>query len=169
MGKVDMKKWKVGILTVSDKGSRGEREDKSGSLLNELVQDMGGEVVTYTVAPDEQKTIEMLLKQYADEITCDLIITTGGTGIAERDWTPEATKSIIEKEVPGLPELMRTATYTKTKFSSLTRGTAGIRGKSLIINLPGSPKAVRECFEAIVEVLPHALELLQGNTEHSKG
>lgn len=164
---MEMKRWQVGILTVSDKGSKGERQDQSGFLLHELVRQNGGQVIAYTVVPDEQMAIQTFLKQFADEITCDLILTTGGTGISERDQTPEATKSILDKEIPGLPELMRTSTYIKTKYSSLSRATAGIRGKSLIINLPGSPKAVKECFDAIVEVLPHALELLNGKTEHA--
>lgn len=161
-----MAKWKVGILTASDKGSIGEREDKSGVLLHELVKQIDGEVIAYHVIPDDQKTIEEYLIKLSDIVKCDLIFTTGGTGFAARDVTPEATKSVIHKEVPGLPEKMRATTLANTKFAILSRAMAGIRGASLIINLPGSSKGVEECFQSIEDVLPHALQILHGNTEH---
>ncbi|HJV45210.1 MAG TPA: molybdopterin adenylyltransferase [Bacillota bacterium] len=162
-----MSKWKVGVLTASDKGSKGERVDLSGELLKSLVEEIKGEVIQYHVIPDEQTIIENYLIQLSDQDQCQLILTTGGTGFAARDITPEATKAVIQKEVPGIPEKMRAASLVKTKYAILSRATAGIRGNTLIINLPGSPKAVRECFEAIVDVLPHALQLLQNNIEHN--
>ncbi|WP_134704130.1 molybdenum cofactor biosynthesis protein B [Ammoniphilus sp. YIM 78166] len=161
-----MARWKVGVLTASDKGSVGEREDKSGELLKELVRRIDGEVTEYQVIPDDQSTIEEHLILFADMKRCDLILTTGGTGFSPRDVTPEATKAVIHREVPGLPERMRAATLANTKFAVLSRAMAGLRGKTLIINFPGSPKGVKECFEVIEEVLPHALQILIGNTEH---
>lgn len=161
-----MAKWKVGVLTASDKGSVGEREDKSGALLKELVLRIDGEVTEYHVIPDDQGTIEKHLILLSDDKNCDLILTTGGTGFSPRDVTPEATKAVIHREAPGLPERMRAATLANTKFAVLSRATAGIRGKTLIINFPGSPKGVKECFEVIEEILPHALQILTGNTEH---
>lgn len=161
--------WKVGIITASDKGSQGEREDKSGRILQELVAGIQGQIISYEVIPDEQTIIEQKLIQYCDEIGCELVLTTGGTGFAARDVTPEATKVVIQKEVPGLPERMRAATLANTKFAVLSRATAGIRGNTLIINFPGSPKGVKECFESIQDVLPHALQILRGNTEHEGG
>ena len=161
-----MEKWRVGILTASDKGSIGEREDKSGELLKELVSKINAEVVEYHIIPDDQKTIEEYLVKLADITQCHLILTTGGTGLAARDVTPEATKAVIHREAPGIPELMRSATLTKTKYAVLSRATAGMRGVSLIVNLPGSVKGAVECFEAIADVLPHAMKLLAGDTEH---
>lgn len=161
-----MTKWKVGIVTASDKGSTGERKDQSGALLHELVAEMNGEVVVYEVIPDDQQVIQECLIEMADIRKCDLIFTTGGTGFSARDVTPEATKAVIHKEAPGLPERMRAATLVNTKYAILSRATAGIRGSSLIINFPGSAKGVKECFEAIRDVLPHALQILRGNTEH---
>jgi molybdopterin adenylyltransferase len=158
--------WKIGILTASDKGSIGEREDLSGTLLQSLVEQIDGEVAHYHIIPDEQKVIEQYLIELVDQHHCHLIFTTGGTGFAARDVTPEATKAVIHKEVPGIPEKMRAATESKTKFAILSRSAAGIRGNTLIINLPGSPKGVGECFEAISPVIPHALQLLQKNSDH---
>lgn len=161
--------WKVGVLTVSDKGSQGEREDKSGAALRELTQAIHGQVVAYEVVPDDRQVIEEKLIEWSDEARCDLILTTGGTGFGARDVTPEATKAVIDKEAPGLGERMRAATLAKTKFAILSRATAGIRGNTLIVNLPGSPKGAKECFEAIQDVLPHALQILRGNTVHGGG
>lgn len=161
-----MARWRVGILTASDKGSLGEREDKSGSLLKELIPRIDGEVAAYYVVPDDQRTIEDHLISLSDELGCDLVLTTGGTGFSPRDITPEATKAVIQREAPGLPERMRAATLANTKFAVLSRATAGIRGKTLIINFPGSTKGVKECFEVIEDILPHALQILTGNTEH---
>ncbi|PTX58853.1 molybdopterin adenylyltransferase [Melghirimyces profundicolus] len=154
--------WRVGILTVSDKGSRGEREDKSGEEIRRLVLRMDGEAVCREIVPDEREEIENALVRMADNKGMDLILTTGGTGLAPRDVTPEATRSVIHREVPGIAEGMRLYSLKKTKFAMLSRAVAGTRGNTLILNLPGSPKAVRECLEAVMEVLPHALETLQG-------
>ncbi|RKD27008.1 molybdenum cofactor biosynthesis protein [Ammoniphilus oxalaticus] len=161
--------WKVGVLTISDKGSRGEREDQSGVVLQELVQGINGQITAYEIIPDEQPLIEQKMIELSDQRHCELILTTGGTGFAARDVTPEATKAVIDKEAPGLAERMRAATLVHTKFAILSRATSGIRGNTLIINLPGSPKGVRECFESIQDVLPHALQILRGNTEHEGG
>jgi molybdopterin adenylyltransferase len=160
-------KWKIGILTISDTGSAGKREDLSGPVLKRLVtEELKGEVHEYHIIPDEQKVIEEYLVQLADVSKCHLICTTGGTGFAARDVTPEATRSVIDKEAPGIPERMRAFSLQQTKFAILSRAVAGIRGSCLVINFPGSPKGVKECYDAIKEILPHALQLLQGNTEH---
>ncbi|GAB7388860.1 MogA/MoaB family molybdenum cofactor biosynthesis protein [Bacillaceae bacterium] len=158
--------WKAGILTISDKGAAGEREDESGRILHKLIEEIGGRVVAYRIVPDERALIERSLLELADELGCSLVLTTGGTGFAARDVTPEATKAVIEREAPGLAETMRAATLAKTRFAMLSRATAGIRGRTLIINLPGSPKGVRECFASISDVIPHAVKLLSGDTEH---
>jgi molybdopterin adenylyltransferase len=154
----------VGIITVSDRCAKGEQEDKSGAVLKELCKDW--ELLAYQIVPDEQHQIEQTLKKLADETGCQLIFTTGGTGFAPRDVTPEATRTVIQKEAPGLCEAMRSATLKHTKFAILSRAVAGIRNHTLIINLPGSPKGVEECFAVIRPVLPHALNLLAGNTKH---
>ncbi|GIM47427.1 molybdenum cofactor biosynthesis protein [Collibacillus ludicampi] len=158
--------WKVGILTASDKGARGEREDLSAQVIREMVQDIGGQVVEYVVVPDEYSLISEHLTRLVDELGLDLILTTGGTGLGPRDVTPEATRSVIDREVPGLAEAMRAITMKKTPRAMLSRSLAGTRGQSLIINLPGSPKGVRECLEAVIDVLPHALEILRGGGDH---
>jgi molybdopterin adenylyltransferase len=154
----------VGIITVSDRCAKGEQEDKSGAVLKELCKDW--ELLAYQIVPDEQHQIEQTLIKLADETGCQLIFTTGGTGFAPRDVTPEATRTVIQKEAPGLCEAMRSATLKHTKFAILSRAVAGIRNHTLIINLPGSPKGVEECFAVIRPVLPHALNLLAGNTKH---
>jgi molybdenum cofactor synthesis domain-containing protein len=151
---------RVAILTISDKGSRGEREDKSGSTLREIVEEMGGEVLEHGIVPDERSQVESALRRMAQ--TADLVLTTGGTGIAPRDVTPEATRSVIEKEVPGITEVMRLRSVEVAPTAMLSRAVAGTLGRALIINLPGSPKAVRECFSFIKPAIPHALELLRG-------
>lgn len=161
------KPWRIGIVTVSDRSSTGEREDKSGSILKELGQQIGGNITAYKIIPDEMSKIEETLVFLADVKQCDLILTTGGTGLTARDVTPEATQSVIHKEVPGIPEAMRMETFKQTKMSILSRAVAGIRGKTLIINFPGSPKAIKECFDVIEPVLPHALQLLRGNSDHT--
>ena len=157
---------RVGVLTVSDRSARGEREDKSGPLLAELVEErLGAEVVRMDVVPDEREEIAAVLKDWADRLRLDLVLTTGGTGFAPRDVTPEATRDVIEKEAPGLAEAMRAESLKVSSHAMLSRGVAGIRGKTLIVNLPGSPKAVRENLEVILPALPHAVELLNENPE----
>jgi molybdenum cofactor synthesis domain-containing protein len=151
----------VAVLTLSDKGSKGERDDASGPLISELLHRIGAEVKSYDILPDEKDLIKEKLIQYSKEV--DLIITTGGTGLAPRDVTPDATLEIIEKEVPGIAEAMRLEGLKKTNRAMLSRAVAGVREKCLIINLPGSPKAVRESLEAIIEVIPHAVEKLKGD------
>lgn len=150
------------IITVSDKGFSGEREDTSGPLLKELLLERGHEVVLLEVVPDERGLIEERLRSLADRGGVDLVLTSGGTGPAPRDVTPEATGAVIEKEMPGVSELLRAESYKKTPHGVLSRGRSGIRGRTLIINLPGSPKAVRECLEFLDPVLPHAIELIRG-------
>lgn len=158
--------WKVGVLTVSDKVSSGERDDRGGLLLCELARRIDGEVAVHEVVPDEQPLIEAALVRFVDEIHCDLVLTTGGTGFAPRDVTPEATKAVIEKEGPGLTEMMRLETRSKTKYAALSRSVAGIRKQALIVNFPGNPKGVQECFDVLQPVLPHALALLKGENVH---
>ena len=159
---------KVAILTVSDKGSRGEREDLSGQAIREAVALMGAEIVAYRIVPDEQDQIALALMEWADGGVADIIITTGGTGIAPRDVTPEATRSVIERELPGVAEAMRAESLKKTPRAMLSRAVAGTRRGAVILNLPGSPKAVRECLEVVLPTLPHAIEMLQSRpSDHS--
>jgi len=153
---------KVGILTISDKGSRGEREDLSGKVIEEIIRKINGEVKYYQIIPDEKDIIQEELIKAVDNLHLDLILTTGGTGLGKRDVTPEATLAIIEKEVPGISEIIRSESFKKTNRAILSRGVAGIRKESLIINLPGSPKGVRESLEIILDALPHGIEILKG-------
>jgi molybdenum cofactor synthesis domain-containing protein len=159
---------KVGILTVSDKGARGEREDRSGPAIREMIEAAGGEVVRAGIVPDEQEEVRAALIAWADE-GLDLVLTTGGTGFSPRDWTPEATKSVIEREAPGLAEAMRRAGAEKTPTAILSRAVAGIRGGTLIVNLPGSEKAVRESLAVLLPVLPHAVDVLRGTASECAG
>lgn len=152
----------VGILTISDKGARGEREDLSGRVIKEIVKKIDGEVKYYRIIPDEEETIQDELVKAVDKLHLDLILTTGGTGLGKRDVTPEATLAVIEKEVPGISEIIRSESFKKTNRSILSRGVAGIRKKSLIINLPGSPKGVKESLEIILKALPHGIEIIKG-------
>lgn len=153
--------YPVGILTISTKGSQGQREDLSGPAILKIVTDnLGWQVVQTDLIPDNQAMIEQCLRDWSDEVHLALILTTGGTGFAPSDVTPEATRAVIQREAPGLAEAMRAASLAKTPHAMLTRNVAGIRGRTLIINLPGSPKAVRENLEVILPALPHAIELL---------
>lgn len=153
-----------GIITVSDKGYTGQREDKSGPALEKILKSIGGKIVRKIIVPDERKTISRALTNMTDEHCIDLILTTGGTGFAARDITPEATLDVIEKQVPGIPEAMRFISMQKTTKAMLSRAVAGIRKGSLIINLPGSPKGAAECLEAVLPALPHGILILQGKT-----
>lgn len=153
----------VAVLTLSDKGSKGEREDLAGPLIREMITGMGATVEYYEVIPDEKDLIKEKLMDYSKKV--DLVLTTGGTGLSPRDVTPEATLEVIDKEIPGIAETMRSAGLEKTKRAMLSRAVAGVRGNTLIINMPGSPKAVKEGLEAIMDVLPHAIEKIKGSTE----
>lgn len=153
-------KYKVAIITISDKGSKGEREDLSGKVIREIVATWA-DVISYKIVPDEKDQIKKAMIEQLDKV--DLILTNGGTGLAPRDVTPEATLEVIEKEVPGITEIMRLTGFQKTKTAILSRAVAGIKGRTLIINLPGSPKAVKESIEIIMDALPHAIDKLKGD------
>jgi molybdopterin adenylyltransferase len=150
------------VITASDACSRGEREDKSGELLVELLTALGAHIVAKEILPDDLEPLADKLRTYADRGDVNLIVTTGGTGFAFRDNTPEATLRVIEREAPGLAEAMRIETLKNTPMAMISRGVCGIRSETLIVNLPGSPKAVRESFAVIEPVLNHAIALLAG-------
>lgn len=152
----------VAVLTLSDRGSKGERKDRSGPAIAEMLEGIGN-VKYYDVLPDERGLIREKLLNYADRV--DLILTTGGTGLSPRDVTPEATRDVIEREVPGIAEAMRMEGLKKTRRAMLSRAVAGVRGQTLIVNLPGSPAAVKENLEVIIDVLPHAVEKIKGSQE----
>ncbi|CAM3489189.1 MULTISPECIES: MogA/MoaB family molybdenum cofactor biosynthesis protein [Saccharibacillus] len=155
--------WKVAILTASDKGARGEREDTSAQVIRELVEEeVGGEIIEYRIVPDESDEIVAALIEMTDYFQADLVLTTGGTELANRDVTPEATKRVIEREVPGMAEAMRMNVMHKNRAAMLFRGICGIRGRSLIVNLPGTPKGVHENLAAIMDQLPEALLMVTG-------
>lgn len=153
----------VGILTMSDKGARGEREDLSGEEIRKLVAEIPAEVKAYEVIPDEKYLIKDKLVEYADELALDIIITTGGTGVSPRDVTPDATLEVIDKEIPGMAEVMRFESLKKTPRAMISRAVVGLRGCTLIINLPGSPKGVRENLSAILPAISHAVEKIKGD------
>jgi len=160
--------FNAGILTISDKGSRGQRHDESSQVIRKSLSRFDSSVARYEIIPDEADVIRQRLAEWADAGDVDIIITTGGTGLSQRDVTPEATLAIVDKVVPGFAEAMRIKTFSATPTAILSRATAGVRGKCLIINLPGSPKAVRECLEVVLPAIPHAIEIIKGEvTEHS--
>jgi len=155
--------FNVAILTISDRGSKGEREDSSGPLIRDMVKDLPAEVIHYEIIPDEKEQIVTALKRCVDGLKADLILTTGGTGLSPRDVTPDATLEVIEKEIPGFSEAMRAESLKKTPHAMISRAVCGIRGSSLIINLPGSPKSVKENLTVLLPTLPHALSKLKGD------
>jgi len=152
--------YRVAVLTISDKCSQGQREDKSGKIIQELIKNLPGEVVKYEIIPDEPDMIKERLVDFCDKLKVDLVLTTGGTGFTARDLTPEATKAVIQRDVPGIPEAMRTECFKFTKKAMLSRAVAGIRGKTLIINLPGSSRGAQESLEAILGGLAHGLDMI---------
>jgi molybdopterin adenylyltransferase len=159
--------WAVGILTVSDTRSQGVRTDTTMPLIRKLLEQDGFLVRETALVPDEFGAIQTLLSDLADRLQLPLIVTTGGTGFGPRDVTPEATRAAIEREVPGLPEAMRTATAQFNPLAWLSRATAGLRGRTLIVNLPGSPRGVEECLRVLLPLLPHALSMIEGDSHGS--
>jgi molybdopterin adenylyltransferase len=160
---------KIGILTVSDRSARGDRPDASGPALKELVTRQGWNVSLQTTVPDEIDEIRTQLEMWCQSGQVDIVLTTGGTGFSPRDVTPEATRSVIEREAPGLGEAMRQASFLVTPHAMLSRSVAGIRGRTLIVNLPGSPKAALENLQVILPVLPHAVQLLKDDPASEAG
>ena len=160
---------RFGILTVSDRSSQGERPDTSGPVLHELVLSQGWEVVKQEIVPDEKELLCEKMVTWVDIEKLDVILTTGGTGFSPRDITPEATRKVIEREAPGIAEAMRSFSLQITPHAMLSRATAGIRASTLIVNLPGSPKAAQENFQAIQMVLEHAVQLLHGDPSAEAG
>lgn len=157
------------ILVLSDAASCGEREDRSGPSIREILVENGWVVVGCEILPDELEPIRRRLEAWTDSDDCDVVFTTGGTGIGPRDVTPEATRAIIEKEIPGLGEMMRAAGVRKTRAAALSRCGAGVRKGKLIVNLPGSVRGARESLESVLELLPHAVDLVEGRTAHPPG
>ncbi|OGX23607.1 MAG: molybdenum cofactor biosynthesis protein [Omnitrophica WOR_2 bacterium RIFCSPHIGHO2_02_FULL_45_21] len=154
--------YKVVILTISDRCSRGEREDLSGKVIRELIKNLPLQVVKYEIIPDEVDIIKAKLIDYSDKLKVDLVLTDGGTGFTPRDVTPEATKAVIDKEVQGIPEAIRSGCFKLSPRAILSRAVAGMRGRTLIINFPGSPKAVKESLEVIMDIIVHALDMIAG-------
>ena len=166
---MDGYRWKAAVVTLSDKGYAGEREDKSGPLLCEMLERAGYEVIRTLILPDEYEEIKECLCTLCDKDRADIVFTTGGTGLSPRDCTPEVTLAVAEKNVPGIAEAMRLASLKVTPRAMLSRGVSVIRGQTLIINLPGSPKAVKENLEAVLPSLEHGLEILTGRTGECAG
>ena len=156
----------LAILTVSDAGSKGERDDTSGDVISEIMAREGFEQVHRDIVPDEKEMISAKLREWCDGQEIDLVLTTGGTGLGPRDVTPEATRDVLDIEVPGIAEAVRVQTLKNTPFAMLSRAVSGVRSGCLIVNLPGSPKAVRECLEVAVQAIPHGLEMVKGWRGH---
>jgi molybdopterin adenylyltransferase len=152
------------VLTISDSSARGERADRSGPATAELLRQEGFDVTHQEIVPDDQPTIESVLVRLSEQV--QLIVTTGGTGIADRDVTPEATRAVCSKLIEGIPERMRSEGMASTSNAILSRGVCGVRGRTLILNLPGSPTGAAESLLAVIEILPHAIDLLAGKTGH---
>lgn len=157
----------VALLTISDSVARGEREDRSGPELREKIETLGWSVRVHEVVPDDADVITARLRSIVSTGEAALILTTGGTGVALRDVTPEATRAVIERELPGMSELMRAEGRPQTLFSVLSRGVAGTAGRTLIVNLPGSPRGAVKSLETIQDLVPHIVDLLEGRTEHA--
>ncbi len=156
---------KVGILTISDRSFRGERQDAGGPLIKQIIERSGSKVIESLIVPDEKEMIIEKLLYLTDQMKLDLILTTGGTGFSPRDITPEATLGVIQRRAPGLEEAMRMEGYRKNKKAALSRGVCGIRNGALIINLPGSPRGIEESLDAILSILPHAIDVLKGEVK----
>ena len=161
-------KLRAAVVTVSDRSFRGERPDMSGPVLTRLLDASGADVVESLIVPDDQMMISRALIRLSDEVACELVVTTGGTGLSPRDVTPEATRSVVEKTLPGMEEAIRQESLTRTPFAMLSRAVVGVRGRTLIINLPGSPKAVQECFRVVQPVLAHAVALLRDENPYAE-
>jgi molybdopterin adenylyltransferase len=160
---------KIGRITVSDRASTGVYEDRSGPEIESVLREVfAAAVFEAALVPDEQRLISAAIKKFADELQCNLIVTTGGTGISDRDVTPEATHAVLEKELPGFGEAMRMQSLAKVRTAILSRATAGTRGKSLIINLPGKPSAVRECLDILAPAIHEGIAHLRGEDPHAK-
>lgn len=155
---------RVAVLTMSDKGSKGERNDESGEVIKKMVKDIPAEVIYYEIIPDEIDIIKDRLISISDSEKADIILTTGGTGVSPRDVTPDATLQVIEREIPGMAEAMRMESLKKTPRAMISRAVAGMRKRTLIINLPGSPRGVKENLEVILPALSHAVEKIKGDT-----
>jgi molybdopterin adenylyltransferase len=158
---------RTAVVTISDSVARGTREDRSGPALRQRAEQLGWQVAGIEVVEDDREAIAHLLADLSDRRSVSLILTTGGTGVAQRDVTPEATREVVEREIPGLAELMRAEGRRFTPRAVLSRGIAGTRGRTLIVNLPGSPKGAMESFDAVAELAPHIIDLLEGRTEHT--
>lgn len=152
---------KIGIITVSDSCFKGKREDKSGKVIQKMVASLG-EIVEYKIVPDEKSLLKSALLNLIDKKAVDIVLTTGGTGISPRDITPDVTKELIDKKLPGFGELVRIKTFSSSPTSILSRAVAGIRGKTIVVNLPGSPRGVEECLAILLPILPHAFDMIQG-------
>ena len=159
---------RAAVITVSDRSFRGERPDGSGPVLKQLLEEAGAEVVEVTIVPDDPAMIVPALIRLADQARCEVVFTTGGTGLSPRDVTPDATASVIEKRLPGMEEAIRQESLKQTPFAMLSRGVVGVRGRTLIINVPGSPKAARECFAVVRPVLGHAVKLLRDENPYAE-
>lgn len=156
---------RVGVLTISDRGARGERQDANYETIREMMIGIGAQIAHYEVIPDEKEVIRARLVALSDDLHLDLVLTNGGTGLAPRDVTPDATLAVIDKEVPGMAEAMRLEGLKKLPLAMISRAVAGVRGRTLIINLPGSPKGVRENLAVVLPALPHAIDKLRGSEE----
>jgi len=157
---------RVALITVSDSVAAGTREDRSGPKLRGQVESFGWQVAAEEIVPDERDQIAAMVRRLADSGQCSVVITTGGTGVALRDVTPEATRDVIDREIPGLAELMRAEGRKATHFAVLSRAVAGTRGRTLILNVPGSPKGAVESLDAVAKLIPHIVDLLEGRTSH---